>query len=146
MLLITAFSMRTVQAVIGAAAPEALEATCTPSPSPTMEVIELFIVTPTPLLSAAVSTDTPAPTSTPEPMPKPELSPTLELTPTLEPTPTPTPTPDETALLEAVNGLSEYHRPNRMRQGEIDAILKTLPDDLDLSRKLIVLKAYSLLG
>ena len=128
MLLATAFSMRTVQATNGTAAPEALEATGTPSPSPAMEIIELFVVTPTPIVSAAVSTDTPAPVFTPEP------------------SPTPTPAPDETALLEAVNGLSEYRRPNRMRRGEIDAILETLSDDLDLSRTLIVLKAYSLLG
>ena len=133
MLLVTAFSTRTVRAANETATPEALETPGTPSPSPEVEVIELIVVTPTPAASA-VPTDTPAPVPTAEPASTPE------------PTPTPTPPPDETALLEAVNGLSEYRRPNRIRRGEIDAILETLPDDLDLSRALIVVKAYSLLG
>ena len=49
-------------------------------------------------------------------------------------------------LEAAADGLNGSRRPNRMRRGEIDSILDTLPDDLPMGRIMVVIKAYSLLG
>ncbi len=72
--------------------------------------------------------------------------------PTPAATPAPTLEPDLTEqargarLEEAAGALGSWRSPNRMKRAEIDAVLETLPPALDLSRTMIVLKAYSLLG
>lgn len=54
---------------------------------------------------------------------------------------------ERAARLEAAaQDLQNIRGAGRLTRKKIDAILETLPDDLDLGRTLIVLKAYSLIG
>ena len=105
------------------------------APEPTLAVLE--VAAPTPDFGSIHST----------PIPTPEA-----LTEAFRPTPSPSPTPDPLAVAqamsveEAASELNEYAKPNRLKSGEIDAILSTLPEDLGLPRTLIIIKAYSLLG
>lgn len=104
---------------------EECEATPEAAASPAAEVVVLQPVSPTPSPAAAAATPAPAYTAAP--------------------TPNLTEAEREARLEEAAEDLKSIRGPNRLSRKKIDSILQALPDDLELGRALIVLKAYSLI-